>query len=395
MKRLAVLGSTGSIGSSTLEVADAFPGDFEIFGLAAGHDSGLFRQQITTHRPAVIAVARAEDARALATDFPDIECGWGTDGLTRVACCEKVDTVVAAMTGSSGLETIVSAIRASKNIALANKECLVVAGELMTNEAARAGIELLPVDSEHCAIHQALRAGPIETVSRLFLTASGGPFRRWSVEQTSRATVRDALDHPTWKMGRKISVDSATMMNKGFEIFEAHHFFGVPEDRIEILIHPQSLIHSMVEYVDGSVIAQLAVNDMKIPILHALSHPRRLASPLPPLDLTTTPPMTFEAPDLEKFPALRLARNVLQEGGELPAVLNAANEVAVEAFLDGCCPFPEIVASVTAIVDSWSARNRPLVDLDQALTADREARQLTTQYLRKYLGTAIGSEIRC
>ncbi len=392
MKQLAVLGSTGSIGSSVLAVIAAFPDEFEVSALAAGHNVDLLRQQVMAFRPEVVSVARAEDARVLAAAFPDITWVSGNDGLFEVASRGPSDMVVVALTGSAGLEPTLGAIRAGKDIALANKESLVVAGELIMEETAKAGVRLLPVDSEHSAIHQAMRVGPPETVSRLILTASGGPFRTWSIERMAHATVSDALDHPTWKMGRKISVDSATMMNKGLEIIEAHHLFDIDEERIQVLIHPQSLIHSIVEYVDGSLIAQIAVNDMQVPILHALSHPKRFPCPAAPLDLTTAPPLTFEAPDEVKFPALALARDVLRTGGELPAVLNAANEVAVGAFLEGCCPFPAIISSVSAVVDSWSRRNRPIASIEQALATDQEARQLTAEHMRKYLCAAIGSE---
>ena len=393
MKRLAVLGSTGSIGSSTMAVVNAFPDDFEVSALAAGHNMDLLRRQAKACRPEMISVVKAEDARALAAEFPDIACVSGPRGLIEAASCESADMTVAAVAGSVGLEATMAAIRAGKDIALANKESLVVAGELMMAAAAKTGIHLLPVDSEHSAIHQAMRAGAPEAVSRLILTASGGPFRTWSAERLAHATVSEALDHPTWTMGRKITIDSATMMNKGLEIIEAHHLFGIPEDRIQVVVHPQSLVHSMVEYVDGSLIAQMAANDMRLPILHALSHPKRLPSPAPPLDLTTAPPMTFEAPDEGRFPSLVLAREALRAGGELPAVLNAANEVAVEAFLNGDCPFPAIASSVAAIVENWSGRNRPLENIEQALAVEEEARHLTKEHMRKYLCAGIGSEI--
>jgi 1-deoxy-D-xylulose-5-phosphate reductoisomerase len=290
--------------------------------------------------------------------------------------------VVAALVGAIGLVPTLEAIRAGKDIALANKETLVVAGALVMAEAAAAGVRLLPVDSEHNALHQGLRVGPVGAVKRLILTASGGPFRTWSAERIQQATVADALAHPTWKMGPKISVDSATMMNKGLEIIEAHHLFGLAEDRIAVVIHPQSLVHSLVEYVDGTLIAQLSVNDMRFPILYALSWPERLPSPLPPLDLVQAGQLTFEAPDPDRFPALELARQALRSGGEMPAVLNAANEVAVDAFLHGMLPFAGITATTGGILEVWEGRNRPLHSLEQALAADAEARRLAAERIR-------------
>jgi len=395
MKRVAVLGSTGSIGTSTLSVAEAFPDRFQIVALAAGCNIELLRTQVAHHKPQLVAVAREEDAQMLAREFADTRFVGGVEGVEEIACFEAAQTVVSALVGSIGLAPTVAAIRAHKDIALANKETLVVAGDLVMAEVKRAGIKLLPVDSEHAAIHQALGTAPSDTVARLILTASGGPFRTWSTNRIAEATVADALAHPTWKMGPKITIDSATMMNKGLEIIEAHHLFAIPEDLIEVVVHPESLIHSIVEFVDGTLIAQMAPNDMRFPILHALSWPERLPSRLPGLDLLTAPPMTFESPDEERFPSLRLAREALRAGGEMPAALNAANEVAVASFLDGLCSLPAIAATVNATLDRWSACNRPLTSIEQALTADREARDIAKEELRKYLDTGVGSESRC
>jgi 1-deoxy-D-xylulose-5-phosphate reductoisomerase len=393
MKNIAILGSTGSVGTSTLDVVTAHPERFRVVALAAGHNLGVLRAQIKVHQPKVVGVARSEDARTLADEFGATRFVSGSEGLEEVACCEAAEMVVAALVGSVGLAPTLAAVRAGKNIALANKETLVVAGSLVMDEVRRAGVELLPVDSEHNAIHQALRVGPEGSAVRLVLTASGGPFRSSSVEEMARATVDDALDHPTWRMGPKITVDSATMMNKGLEIIEAHHLFGFPEDRIDVVVHPQSLVHSLVEYVDGTTIAQLAVNDMRHPILYALSWPDRLENLLPRLDLVGAPALTFEAPDEVRFPALGLARSALRAGGEMPAVLNAANEVAVAAFLEGRCTLPAVAATVAETLDGWNNHNRPLEDLDQALAADREARGLARNRMRKYLVTGAGSEI--
>ncbi len=392
MRSIALLGATGSIGTSTLSVVEAFPDRFRVVAMAAGRNLDTARERARRHRPHVLSVARAEDADVLARDLPGTRVTSGADGLLEVACHPDADLVVSALVGSVGLEPTVAAIRAGKDIALANKETLVVAGALVMEEATRHGIHLLPVDSEHNAIHQALRVGPEQAVRRLVLTASGGPFRTWTSERIHEATVEDALAHPTWNMGAKITVDSATLFNKGLEIIEAHHLFGVPEDRIDVVVHPQSVVHSLVEYVDGTLIGQLSVNDMRFPILYALAWPDRLPTPLEPLDLVAVGRLDFEAPDPVRFPALDLARQALRAGGEMPAVLNAANEVAVEAFLDRRCAFPAVTATVAAALDSWAGRNRPLSGLDQALAADREARRLAAEYLSRGAGCLHGPE---
>jgi 1-deoxy-D-xylulose-5-phosphate reductoisomerase len=381
MKSLAVLGSTGSIGSSTLSVVDDHPDRFRVVALAAGKNLDLLSAQIARHRPSMVAVAEPHDAESLSASFPDVEVYSGVDGLTEVACHRDADTVVSALVGAIGLEPTVAAIRAGKDIALANKETLVVAGELVIREVDRSGVRLLPVDSEHCAIHQALQVGPRDGLRRLILTASGGPFRTWPEDSIESATVSDALAHPTWQMGAKITIDSATMMNKGLEIIEARHLFGVEEDAIDVLIHPQSLVHSLVEYIDGTLIAQLSTNDMRVPILYALAWPDRLSSGLETLDLVAAGSLEFEAPDPSRFPALNLARSALRTGGEMPAVLNAANEVAVQAFLDGGCPFGAIATTVRSVMEQWEGRNRALGSVEQALAADREARRLASSDL--------------
>ena len=395
MKKIAVLGSTGSIGTSTLSVVNAFADHFQIVALAAGRNIELLRQQIAYHKPQLVAVAQAEDARTLAREFGDTRFVDGAEGVEEVASFETAQMVVSALVGSIGLAPTIAAIRAGKDIALANKETLVVAGGLVMAEVEQAGVHLLPVDSEHAALHQALGAASPDSVTRLILTASGGPFRTWSSKQIAEAKVADALAHPTWKMGPKITIDSATMMNKGLEIIEAHHLFAVPKDLIEVVIHPESLVHSIVEFVDGSLIAHMAPNDMRFPIFHALSWPDRLPKRMPGLDLLTAPPMNFEAPDEDRFPSLRLARAALHAGGEMPAVLNAANEVAVASFLEGLCSLPTIAATVDATLARWSARNRPLASIEQALAADREARVVAGEELRKYLHAEVGSESRC
>ncbi len=379
MKRLALLGSTGSIGVSTLSVVEAFPERFQVAALAAGRNVERLVEQARRHRPSLVSVARREDAEAVAEALPGTRVVWGAAGLEEVACHTEADMVVGAVVGAAGLVPTLAAIRAGKDIALANKETLVVAGELVMAEAARHGVQIVPVDSEHNAIHQALRVGPPRTVKRLILTASGGPFRTWSAERIAEATVEDALAHPTWRMGPKITVDSATMMNKGLEIIEAHHLFATPPEAIAVLVHPQSLVHSLVEYVDGTLIAQLSINDMRFPILYALAWPERLPSPLPSLDLAAAGTLSFEEPDHHRFPALGLARHALEAGGTMPAALNAANEEAVEAFLAGRIRFADITAVVASVLEEWEARNTSLEELDQALAADAEARRLARE----------------
>jgi 1-deoxy-D-xylulose-5-phosphate reductoisomerase len=395
MKLIAVLGSTGSIGSATLGVVEAYPEHFKIVALAAGRNLDAVRRQVSRHAPAVVSLSRAEDARALSAEFSATRFVSGPEGLQEVACGPECEMVVVAVVGTLGLAPTVAAIRAGKDVALANKETLVAAGELVMAEVRSAGIILLPVDSEHCAIHQILHARPVTDVARIVLTASGGPFRSWPPPDIASATVEQALAHPSWRMGPKITVDSATMMNKGLEIIEAQHLFGLAEAHIDVIVHPQSLVHSMVELVDGSLIAQLSGNDMRHPILYALSWPDRLPSRLPRLDLAGSPPLVFEAPDSERFPALTLARSAARSGGEMPTVLNAANEVAVHAFLEGRCRLPTITATVEDTLTQWAPRNRALESIEHALAVDFESRELAARMIRKYGGAAVGSEYRC
>jgi 1-deoxy-D-xylulose-5-phosphate reductoisomerase len=392
MKRIAVLGSTGSIGTSTLAAVEEFPDRFRVVTLAAGRDLPKLRDQMRKFRPVLVSVADSNDAEDLAAEFPAVDVQHGDRGLARAACHTDVDVVVAALVGVAGLPSTIAAIRAGKNIALANKEVLVVAGELVTTAARTAGIQILPIDSELNAIHQAMRVGPRDAVARLVITASGGPFRTWTAHRIANATIDHALAHPTWRMGPKISVDSATMMNKGLEIIEAHHLFGVSEDRIDVVIHPQSLVHSLVEYIDGSMIAQLSTNDMRCPILSALAWPERLPSPVKSLDLAEVAKLEFFPPDPVRFPALRLARHALRAGGEMPAVLNSVNEEAVQAFLAGECTFAQITDTVDAVLSAWAQRNRPLESLDQAWVVDRESRRIASEHLGKYRSPAGGSQ---
>jgi 1-deoxy-D-xylulose-5-phosphate reductoisomerase len=381
MKKLAVLGSTGSIGQSTLSVVESFPERFQIVTLAAGRNLDLLREQVVRHRPQVVCVADQDDARVLSQEFPGVECLSGRSGLVEAACHPDADMLVAALVGSAGLESTLAAVEAGKDVALANKETLVVAGDLVMAAAADNAVNILPVDSEHNAIHQALRVGPPEAVDRLILTASGGPLRTWETHRIREASPQDALAHPTWSMGPKITVDSATLMNKGLEIIEAHHLFRVDEKSILVVVHPQSLVHSLVEYVDGTLIAQLSVNDMRFPIMYALAWPDRLETPLERLSLAEVGNLSFEEPDEVRFPALRLARAALRAGGEMPATLNASNEVAVESFLAGEIKLGTVSDTVAAVLDQRDAANKPLDSLEQAQAVDDEARRLARSYI--------------
>jgi 1-deoxy-D-xylulose-5-phosphate reductoisomerase len=344
-RRLAILGSTGSIGRSALSVVDSHPDRLAVVTMAAGGNVALFAEQLRAYRPRAVAMgtAQAIDRLRHAGDLGGAAiAGHGSDGLIALATHPDVDIVLCASSGTTALEAVLAAIEAGKTIALANKEVLVMAGALMTDAAQRRGVAILPVDSEHNAIHQCLRDRPAHEVSRLILTASGGPFRGHSPKELKAVAPTDALKHPTWRMGRKITIDSATLMNKGLEVIEARWLFGVPADRIDVVVHPQSVVHSMVEMVDGSILAQLGVTDMRLPIQYAFSYPERWASPLPRLDLARCGRLDFHLPDHEKFPGLRLAYRAIEAGGGLPVVLNAANEIAVEAFLAGRLGFTGI-----------------------------------------------------
>jgi 1-deoxy-D-xylulose-5-phosphate reductoisomerase len=376
MKGLSVLGSTGSIGQSALDVVEAFPERYRVVALAAGRSVEKLAGQAARHRPELIAVAGREEARRLRDLLPSgitPRVVTGREGLEEAAAYPGADTIVGGLVGALGLRSAYAAAAAGKRLALANKETLVVAGELILSTAQRSGAEIVPVDSEHCAIHQALKGGTREEVERLVLTASGGPFRRRDLATFESITVEDALAHPTWKMGPKITIDSATMMNKGLEIIEAHFLFGIPAERIAVVIHPQSVIHSFVEFVDGSYLAQLSINDMKFPILYALSYPERLRNPFGRLDLVEIGKLEFEEMEPERYPAVALARASLAQGG-MPAVVNAANEVAVAAFLDGKIPFPGIVR-VVAETASAAGRVPSPGSLDEAEEIDAMARR--------------------
>jgi 1-deoxy-D-xylulose-5-phosphate reductoisomerase len=355
MTRIAILGSTGSIGQSALAVVDAHADRLQVVGLAAGENATLLAAQIARYRPRVAAMATgaAIDALKQCGPLDDVTiAGSGRDGLVAVASHPDADIVLYASSGTEALEAVLAAIELRKTIALANKEVLVMAGGIVMAAAARQGVAVLPVDSEHNAIHQCLHGRARGEVRRLILTASGGPFRGRSASELAAVSAADALKHPTWRMGRKITIDSSTLMNKGLEVIEAHWLFGVGGDQIDVVVHPQSVVHSMVEMIDGSIIAQLGVTDMRLPIQYAFSYPERWAGSLPPLDLARAGRLDFLAPDTDAFPCLRLAYRALGAERSLPVVLNAANEIAVALFLDGKLGFSSIAAVIERTMDA-------------------------------------------
>ena len=383
MKGLAILGSTGSVGTNVLRIVDAFPGRFKVVGLSAGDNVEKLAAQVARYRPQVVSVrsAEARDALGRLLDPGSTRVLVGEDGAVEVATHPDSRVVVASAVGAVGLVPTYRALQAGKDVALANKETLVMAGELMVAQARAQGGRLLPIDSEHCALHQCLDGRRPDEVRRLVLTASGGPFRMRARETFDRVTPAEALAHPTWSMGRKITIDSATLMNKGLEVIEARWLFGVGGERVDVLIHPQSVVHSMVEFVDGTVLAQLGVTDMRLPIQYALSYPERWEAAIPGMDFTRALRLDFEVPDHERFPCLGLAYRALREGGTLPAVLNAANEVAVAAFLDGRIGFPAIPEAIREVMDAHPCR--AVAALEDVLAADAWARERTQAALKR------------
>jgi 1-deoxy-D-xylulose-5-phosphate reductoisomerase len=370
MKHVAILGSTGSIGRSALAVVDAHPSRLKVVSLAAGDNATLLAEQIGRYRPDTVAMGTGEGAdRLKALCGGGARVGAGTEGLIAVATHPAADIVICASAGSAGLEAVLAAIEAGKTIALANKEVLVMAGRLVTEAARRRGVPILPVDSEHNAIHQCLHGRAQTEIRRLVLTASGGPFRDSPQDDLERVDPDAALQHPTWQMGRKITIDSSTLMNKGLEVIEAHWLFGASADQIDVLIHPQSIVHSMVEFVDGSVIAQLGVTDMRLPIQYACSYPERWASPLPSLDLARAAPLEFLPPSPDRFPCLRLAYEALRAERTVPVVLNAANEVAVEAFLERKLGFTGIPRVIEETIDAHHAEELSSLQVVQRVDA--------------------------
>ncbi|MGZ7039505.1 MAG: 1-deoxy-D-xylulose-5-phosphate reductoisomerase [Thermoanaerobaculia bacterium] len=375
MRNISILGSTGSVGRSTLAVVDAFPDELQVVGLAAGANVELLAEQIARYRPRIVSVRSRADADRLRTLISgNVKIVSGENGPIEVAAFEGADSVIAAIVGAAGIAPVYAALREGKRVGIANKEVLVAAGDVMTRAAREHGGEILPVDSEHNAVHQALRCGGPLEVQRIILTASGGPFLQRDLSTFEEITIDAALAHPTWKMGNKISIDSATMMNKGLEVIEAHHLFAMPADRIDILIHPQSIVHSMVEYIDGSIIAQLSTTDMKFPIQYALLYPERVTAPFARLDLTKIRNLEFLPVDPHRFPAVALAYEACRTGGSMPAVLNAANEVAVERFLAGELPFVSIVEIVARVLEKHAGDVTPVKTIEDALRWDGWAR---------------------
>ncbi|MFQ5598102.1 MAG: 1-deoxy-D-xylulose-5-phosphate reductoisomerase [Nitrospiria bacterium] len=374
MKKIVILGATGSIGDNTLDILSRFPERFQIIGLTAKSSDVKLEKIIRTHRPKVVSLADKKAASALANRMgrATVEVLGGEEGLQEVARLPEADLVISAIVGAAGLLPTLSAIKAGKTVALANKEPLVMAGEIIQREAKLKGVPILPIDSEHSAIFQVLHGERNQDIRRIILTASGGPLLRLSNERKRSITPKEALAHPNWKMGPKISIDSATLMNKGLEIIEARWLFDIPPGQIDVVIHPESIVHSMVEFVDRSVIAQLGLPDMRTPISYVLNYPERTPLSLPSLDLTELGTLTFERPDTHAFPLLSTAYNALKRGGTIPSVLNAANEVAVQAFLDRSIGFLEINQVIQKTVDAH--RPQAVQDLGDVFEADRWAR---------------------
>ena len=389
MKRIAVLGSTGSIGRSTLSVVESYPDRLKVVSLAAGKNVEAALEQAKRWRPRVVSLSSERDADQLrnqlkAAGLGQIDVMHGPSGTVSVATHPDADFVVSAIVGVAGLEATYEAVRAGKTVGLANKECLVAAGELITAEARRQGKPLLPIDSEHNAVHQCLRGGRMEEVERIWLTASGGPFLNTPKSQFSSITVKQALNHPTWKMGRRITIDSATLMNKGFEVIEACRLFNLPPSKIQVIVHPQSTIHSMVEFVDGSILAQFSVTDMRLPILYALTYPERIASEMrfPVMNLRH---LEFLPPDMKKFPCLRLAYEAAEAGGAKTVALNAADEVAIAAFLEKSIGFDDIPHVIeTVLIETKSGK---LESIKKVLEADSAARQRARERVAELAGS--------
>src|SRR5216683_6855910 len=387
MKRIAILGSTGSIGCSTLSVIESNPERFELLTMAAGGNLELALQQARRWKPKVLSLASERDAETVqktlkAEGLGEIEIVSGTAGTVRVATHPEVDFVVSAIVGVSGLKATYEAVCAGKEIGLANKECMVAAGELITREARRQGKPLLPIDSEHNAVHQCMRGGRMQEVEQVWLTASGGPFLNTPASAFENITVAQALNHPTWKMGQRITIDSATLMNKGFEVIEACRLFNLPAERVKVIVHPQSTIHSLVEFNDGSILAQLSVTDMRLPILYALTWPERISSDLR-FNVLEMKRLDFQPPDLEKFPCLRLAYEAAEAGGAKTVALNAADEVAVAAFLKGDVGFADIAKIIALTLDETPDR-RP-ESIEEVLAIDVQARDLARHLLMHQL----------
>ena len=387
MKRIAILGSTGSIGRSTLSVIESNPDRFQLLTMAAGSNVESALEQARRWKPRVLSLASEKDADSVrrqlkAEGLGEVEVVHGQDGSVRVATHPEVDFVVSAIVGVAGLKATYEAVRAGKEIGLANKECLVAAGELITQEARRQGKPLLPIDSEHNAVHQCMRGGRMEEVERVWLTASGGPFLNTPKAEFERITVEQALNHPTWKMGQRITIDSATLMNKGFEVIEACRLFDLPPPQVSVIVHPQSTIHSMVEFNDGSILAQLSVTDMRLPILYALTYPERISSDLR-FNVLDLKKLDFYPPDLDKFPCLRLAYEAAEAGGSKTVALNAADEVAVAAFLKREIAFADIPRVIRQTMDETESGHPE--SIEEVLATDAQARELARHKLSHQL----------
>ena len=378
MKKISLLGSTGSIGTNVLDVIERNPEKFQILSMSAGSNVDLFAKQIRKFKPRVVALFDTKKIPTLKEQIADldIEILSGEEGTIAVATLPEADVVVSGVMGSAGLLPAIHALKAGKNLALANKETLVIAGELVLREAKKTNSQIIPIDSEHSAIFQVLNGEKKERIKKIILTASGGPFRTFSLGQMETVTVKDALKHPNWDMGAKITIDSSTMMNKGLEYIEAKWLFGV-NTPVEIIVHAQSIIHSMIEFVDTSILAQLGIPDMRVPIAYALTYPDRFECDLPSLDLTTMGNLTFEAPDFERFPCLQLAIDAMEIGKTMPAVLNAANEIAVQAFLEELISYKDIAELIRMVMQNHNPS--PLKELQDVLIADRWAREETTK----------------
>ena len=376
MKKVVLLGSTGSIGTSACKVVEDLPNDLELIGLAAGRNVNLLREQVTQFNPQMVSVTDHAAAKEFANEFngtPNVQ--YGDEGLVALATLPEADIVLIAIVGTAGLQPALAAIRAGKDIAVASKEILVMAGETVMAEARKHGVKVLAVDSEHSAIFQCLDGKPVDSIRQIWLTASGGPFREKPADEFADITVEQALKHPSWEMGRKITIDSSTLFNKGLEMIEARWLFDIEMPRVKVVVHPQSVIHSMVEFIDGSMLAQLSTPDMCLPIQYALTYPARAASDRVQTSLAEIGRLDFEEPDVERFPALDLARRAGEEGGTFPAVLNAANEVAVEAFCERQLGYMSITESVAAVMDAHEIVAQP--SLEEILEADSWARNAT------------------
>lgn len=374
VKKLAILGSTGSIGVNTLDIVGKYYDRYEVIAMSSGTNIERFKKQILRFKPRIVSVLNRDLAGRLKEELgkSDTEIFYGVEGVERVATAPEVDMVVSAIVGAAGLIPTISAIRAGKNIALANKETLVMAGKVVMKEAKENGVMILPVDSEHSAIFQSLLGHRKKDIKRIILTASGGPFLNVSQEDLKSVTVEEALAHPKWDMGRKITIDSASLMNKGLEVIEARWLFDIPHEKIDVSIHPQSIVHSMVEYIDNSIVAQMGLPDMRCPISYALSYPERLQTELPSVDFLEIGGLTFQLPDEKRFPALKLAYRAIEEGGTMPAVLNAANEIAVDAFLQKKVGFTGISSIIEKTMDFHEVKE--IHTIQDALEADQWAR---------------------